>query len=395
MTEIKDVLNKIDLLFDEYMSFFKTLITHETYSLDKESIDSFVDIISSFLKKRGCECKTIPFKEAGNGLLVTLNKNSLLPSVTLCGHMDTVFPKGTFSTLYRIEGDKVFGPGVLDMKGGLLIGILSLGALFECGYKEKEIRFIFVPDEERSEGLSKKEGKDFIINSSQGSIAALTLEGSDDEENVITVGRKGSIRYKVRVQGVASHAGSAYERGRSAIKEASHKILDIESKSDINRITYNCGLISGGTSPNTVPEFCEFYLYNRYWNNEQYKELREHVEGILSKKYIDGTNTTFEVIGERYPMEAKKENIALAKEIDKISKRYGFGEIKYQKKNSGSDASYTSAAGVPSVCSLGPVGKGAHSRDEFCYISSIRRRAKLVSSIIVDLNPNFLEEINE
>lgn len=389
MVNINSVFKNIDELYPSYLALFEKMIRHETYSLDKEDIDSFGVFLSDYALSKGYHTTIIPFIEAGNGLLITMNEEAKLPPIVFCGHMDTVHPKGSFECVFHIENGKAYGPGTMDMKGGLLVGLLIMEALKKSGYTERPIKFIFVPDEERSEGLSGIKGKEFIKENAKGSAAAFTLEGSDDAENMITVGRKGSIRYRVRVQGVAAHAGAAYAKGRSAIKEASHKILDIEEASDPENITYNCGLIKGGTSPNTVPEFCEFYLYNRYWTAEQYKKLRDHVESILNKQYISDTLTKYEVIGERYPMEPSKRNISLAEEINKASLKYGFGEMKYQSKSSGSDASYTSLAGAPSVCSMGPVGGNAHMRNEFCYLDSIKKRAKLISATIVELPTSF------
>ncbi len=389
MTDRERLFDIVDGLYDQYMELYRKIVTHETYSTDKEAIDSLVAFLCVVADHKGYEHKVVPFERAGNGLLLTLNPDAKLPGIALCGHMDTVHPKGSFKEpVFRIEGNKVFGPGVFDMKGGLIIGLLVMETLSKYGFKDRPVKFIFVPDEERSEGLSGEPGKKFIIDSAKGCAAALTLEGGTDPKGV-TVGRKGSIRYHVTVQGVAAHAGSSYAKGRSAIKEASHKILDIEAPSIPDQITYNCGMITGGTSPNTVPEFCEFMLYNRYWTEDQYKELRAHVEGILAKQFIPDTKTTFEVIGERYPMEASEKNIALAEELSRVSQECGFGPLEAQRKNSGSDACYTAMAGVPSVCSIGPIGENAHMLSEFSYADSISKRAKLISAFIAGLRADF------
>ena len=372
----------------EYEVFLEKLVTIESYTPDKSGVDAVGECICSFAEGKGFHVKTVPFEKAGNGLLITWNEEAELPPVAFTGHLDTVFPVGTFEKpVFRKENGRFYGPGVCDMKGGLVVGLLVMDALKEAGYKARPLRFIMIGDEELSEGLSGEAGKSFICDSARGCAAAITLEGGDGKR--VTVGRKGSIRYKVRVTGRASHAGASYAKGISAIKEAAQKILEIEKPSDQEQITYNCGLISGGTSPNTVPENAEFTLYNRYWRMDQRQEIKDHVEGIVAKSFIPGTHSTFEIIGERLPMEATPDNYALAEHINRTCQKYSFGERVPFLKSSGSDASYTTMAGTPSVCSMGPGGGRAHSKEEYLEADTIISSAKVLAATIVELPENF------
>ena len=121
----------------------------------------------------------------------------------------------------------------------------------------------------------------------------------------------------------------------------------------------------------------------------QRQEIRDHVEGIIAKSYIPGTKSTFEIVGERYPMDATEGNYALAAHIDTVSRKYGFGAMVPQKKSSGSDASYTTMAGVPSVCSMGPIGGRIHSAEEWMEADSLVTRAKLLAAVVTELPENF------
>ncbi|MBO4392812.1 MAG: M20/M25/M40 family metallo-hydrolase [Spirochaetales bacterium] len=386
--DIYGLFRKIDELEAEFLTFFKDIVTRETYATDKEAMDEQALFIKAFCEKLGFCVEVKHFPVSGDGLLLTAKGNGKLPPVAFTGHMDTVFPKGSWQgPLWREEGNLVFGPGVVDMKGGLVTGLLAMKALKDCGFSDRDIRFIFIPDEERSEGLSGEPGKDFIRDNSRGCAAAFTLEGG--RLGYVTVARKGSIRYHVTVQGKAAHAGAAYAKGRSAIKEAAHKILDIESESDPEQITYNCGMIKGGTSPNTVPEFCEFMLYNRYWTAEQRLQIKSHVEGIIGKSYIPDTTSTFEVIGERPPMEWSESNMALFNLYNETSVKYGFGESVPCKVAGGSDATYTAQAGVPSLCSVGISGGNAHQLSEWADISSIKIQAKKIAAAIAEMPADF------
>jgi glutamate carboxypeptidase len=372
---------------EAHKQLLRDIVCIESYTPDKAGVDAVGDCLKAFAEKEGFHVTKVPFEKAGDGVLITWNEDAKLPPVVFTGHMDTVHPKGTFETLWREEDGNFYGPGVGDMKGGLAIGMLIMCALKDAGYRDRPIKFILIGDEELSEGLSGEPGKDFIRDNARGAAAAITLEPGGGTK--VTVGRKGSIRYKVYVTGKASHAGSAYSKGISAIKEASHKILAIEAPSDQEQITYNCGMIKGGTSPNTVPEKVEFTLYNRYWKMEQRQEIRDHVEGIIAKSYIPGTVSTFDVVGERWPMEATEDNYALAAHIGAVSEKYGFGEREPVLTSSGSDASYTTMAGAPSVCSVGPVAGGIHATTEFMRADSLVTSAKVLAAAIAELPAEF------
>lgn len=387
--EIERLFACVDARTEEHKQLLKDIICMESYTPDKEAVDKVGKYLKVFAEEQGFRVKEQPFEKAGNGLLITMNEDAHGVPVAFTGHLDTVFPVGTFKEpLFREEDGKYYGPGVTDMKGGLVVGLLAMCALKDAGWKERPIKFIMIGDEELSEGLSGEAGKDFIRENARGCAAAITLEGAT-EEGAITVGRKGSIRYKVYVSGRVSHAGEKYSEGISAIKEAGRKIWDIELPSDQEQITYNCGMITGGTSPNTVPGEAMFTLYNRYWQMSQREEIRDHVEGIIAKSYIPGTKSTFEIVGERYPMDATEDNYALAAHIDSVSQKYGFGKLEAKRKSSGSDASYTTMAGVPSVCSMGPIGGRIHSVEEWMYAASLASRAKLIAATVVELPESF------
>ncbi len=381
---MNSLFNYIDNRSNDFIKLLEDLVSINSYTPDKSDVDKVGDRIKAFSENEGFQVSVTPFEKAGDGLLITLNRDAELAPIVFTGHMDTVFPKGTFSApLFRKENGKCFGPGVVDMKGGLVTGLLAMSAIRDSGWDKRPVKFIMIGDEELSEGLSGDAGKDFIRNNARGSAAAITLEGCTDKHTV-TVGRKGSIRYKVYVKGHAAHAGSAYSEGISAIKEAAQKILAIEAPSDQAQITYNCGMINGGTAPNTVPGEAMFTLYNRYWEIAQRNEIRKHVEGIISHSYIPGTSSSFDIVGERLPMEAAPENYSLACYISSISQKYGFGPMTPVKRPGGSDASYTAMAGAPSVCSMGVIGGRAHSTDEYIYADSIAERAKLLTAVITE-----------
>ena len=384
---IQKIFDCIDARAEEYKEFLKEIVCIESGSYDKEGVDAVCEHIRAHAEQCCFQTQVVPFEKSGNGLLVTMNADASLPPVTFTGHMDTVFPKGTFPTLWREENGILYGPGVADMKGGLAMGLLVMRALQDAGWHDRPVKFVFVPDEEVSEALSGDAGKAFIMDNARGSAAAITLEAGSNKR--VTVGRKGSIRYKVTVTGRAAHAGNNYAQGISAVKEAALKVLEIEKASDPAEITYNCGIFRGGSSANTVPGETEFTLYNRYWRMEQRQEIRDHVEGIIAKSFIPGTVSTFDITGERLPMDATEDNYALAAHVKSVGEKYGFGPLEPFQKSGGSDASYTTMAGVPSICSMGPGGFRVHSAEEYMPAETLVSRAKLLAAVVAELPAEF------
>ena len=178
----------------EYLDFLKGMIELDSYTPDKADVDAVGDYIRTFAEAHGFDVKVVPFERAGNGLLITCNQDAPMLPVTFTGHLDTVHPRGTFEEpLFREADGKFFGPGVQDMKGGIVVGMLAMQALLDAGYRDRPLKLVLIGDEELSEGLSGEPGKDFIRDNAHGSAAAITLEGTGDEAR-ITVGRKGSIR---------------------------------------------------------------------------------------------------------------------------------------------------------------------------------------------------------
>ncbi len=375
----------IKALYPKYLELLKELVEQESKTEDKEALDRVADIIESFSKKEGYSVERIPFKKAGDCLLITLNPYAILPHILFTGHMDTVHPRGSFGEKpFTVAGDRAMGPGITDMKGGIVIALMVMEALKKAGYDKRPVKLFLISDEELSEGLTGDEGRSLIIKNAEGAAAAFTMEG--DTEDSVVIGRKGSIRYRVEVTGKAAHAGKEYGKGISAIKEACLKILEIEKESDPDNITYNCGIIEGGTSVNVVPEKCVFHLYNRYWKIKDLEYLRERVERIINTSFIPGTKAAFQVIGTRPPMEPTEANRKLFDHINKVSGKIGMGKRRQAMEACGSDAAYTVLGGAPSVCNMGIRGGKIHSTEEYAYPLSMMEKGELITYAILEMD---------
>ena len=210
---------------EEYKQFLKDIVAIESYTQDKEGVDKVVDFIAAFAGSHGFNTRVQPFPRAGNGLVVTINEDAQLPPVAFLGHTDTVHKKGVFGyPAVREDGDKIYGPGITDMKGGIAVAMLAMQALSDAGYDKRPVKLILTSDEEVSESLSGKEGIDFICREAQGCAAAINCEGTPNK-GYVTVGRRGSVRLHVEITGRAAHAGMAYADGISAIKKLPIRLL--------------------------------------------------------------------------------------------------------------------------------------------------------------------------
>ena len=350
---MKKLFEIIDQAAPEIKKLWIRMAGIETPSADKAAVDQLVEVLSSFAGRTGFRTTVYPFPSSGNGLVITYETDSAAQPVTLMAHMDTVHKKGAFgSSPVTEEDDFLKGPGVYDCKGGIAVALLTMISLKAAGYRKRSVKLVLSPDEEVSALYSGEPGKNYLQDTIRGSVMAINCESGSPEGNIVT-GRKGVLRLQVDVKGKAAHAGSDYARGISAIKEAAHKIIHIEAESDPQNTTYNCGIISGGTIANSVPENCSFVVDVRYSDMESMKMAEDHIRHVAETSYISGTVSTVKVISRRIPMEETKENLALFAHIRDISKKYGLGDLQHCIAGGGSDSCYSVSVGVPSLCAMG------------------------------------------
>ncbi len=210
------------------LAFWEELVNMESGSRDKENVDKAAERVEKELRNIGAETEILRFEKAGNSVAAVLGKDRRGAPVALMGHYDTVFPSGTVAKRpFRIEDGKAFGPGVLDMKGGVALLIYAAKALEEAGYRERPIRFIIAGDEETAHCNSDMAGKN-LRERSKGPYCRLQLRNCDPPPTKLS-GRKGVIQCEMAEGICCPRAGSEPQKGRSAIPELPHKIVDIQS----------------------------------------------------------------------------------------------------------------------------------------------------------------------
>jgi glutamate carboxypeptidase len=277
----------------------------------------------------------------------------------LIGHHDTVFPAGSFSG-FREDGALLRGPGVLDMKGGLVVCLYAIGALAEAGLLERvPLKLISVSDEE----VGSPEGKSLVEHAARGAAAALVFESGRPGDLVITR-RKGTGGLTVTARGKAAHAGNLHHEGYNAIWALARFIDAAQKLTDYARgVTVNVGRVTGGIGKNTVPDHAEALVDFRFITGEDGEATLQALRSLASE--IPGTTLEFSGGIGRVPLVRSDASAALAAEIGVCLRESGLGEGEEKLLGGGSDANTAAAVGVPAVDGLGPRGKGYHTIDEY------------------------------
>ena len=383
----------VDAHKDEMLSLWKELVSTESGNSDKEGVDRVCEILRKELEVSGAETAVVPMEKRGNFLraefypgnmkMTEAEKQPAAP-VLLIGHMDTVFARGTLEkNPFHIEGGKAYGPGILDMKAGLVMAVFILRALRDCGYEKRPIRVVFAGDEEN--GHRESTAGEEIRKACAGCLAAFNFETGFLDDGLV-IGRKGSCQVTVDVEGVASHAGNDPERGRSAILEMSHKVIEIQKLNDYeNGLFVNVGLISGGTVVNAVPGSCQIKIDIRYQDKTRLEDTLTQIRRIAATSHVPDTKAEVTASRPSEVMAASEENQKLFEHVKKAAGRIGYGEVKTKTVGGWSDSCLAAACGVPVVCAMGVKGANNHSMEEYAVVDTLFARTKLALASIITL----------
>lgn len=318
--------------------------------------------------------------EVGPCITFTNQSQSDGYDVLLLGHMDTVFPAGTADARpFRIEGDKAYGPGVVDMKASLLFAYYAAEDLQKRGrLTEASVCISFNSDEEISSVYSRKHIEDLAKKSKY----ALVLEPARKGGEMVNQ-RRGVARYTLRADGVAAHAGVNPQDGSSAIHELSHWVLALHAKNDFARnVSINVGVITGGTTPNTVAESATAEVDVRFTDPKDAALLEEYMEKLAANPITPGgAHVTVTGGVRRPPMNPTPEILALCEAITALAKDSKV-DFDWIATGGGSDASFTAAFGVPTVDGMGPVGAYAHTAQEYVELDTMLPRLKTLTATI-------------
>lgn len=382
------MIDIIEKHFEGVYELYKKIVLISSESYDKKGVDEVCSVIAEFALNNKFDVEILKNKNAGNELVLSYNADSKGPVTVFLAHMDTVHKKDSFKKMFVQDGNIVYGPGVHDCKGGIALALLTCMSLKTYGYAN-QLRIVLVCDEEISMALSKEKGIQFIKDNVKDASYVFTCESGIKDK--LIVGRKGSARYKVTVHGVAAHSGANYDKGVSAIKAACYMIPEIERISNSEGMTFNCGMINGGKSPNIVPDLCEFIVDTRYLDMAQMEESEKYVFSVVNSNLPEGITTEIEVISKRAPMEATEANYKLFERVREISKKLGYEDFTPFVSGGASDAAFSSEMGIPTLCGTGIVGKNQHASEEMADLSSLKQRSHLIAETVLSLSEEGLE----
>jgi glutamate carboxypeptidase len=305
------------------------------------------------------------------------------PRVLIVGHTDTVFEAGAAAERpFAISGDRATGPGVSDMKGGLLTGFFALDVLGEAGFDGfSSITYVCNPDEE----IGSPWSREAILEEAGRADVAFVLEGARENGDIVSA-RKGVSDYTIEILGRAAHAGVEPERGRSAILEAAHKIVALhELNGRWPDVTVNAGVVRGGTRSNVIAERCLIEVDVRSPEESTFSEVQAAVESIAETHTVPDVQVRVAGGAWHRPMEKGEGTARLADIAIAVARRLGF-ELRDASTGGASDANTTSAAGVPTLDGLGPVGGDDHGPKEWIDLTSVVPRIALLAGILSSLD---------
>jgi glutamate carboxypeptidase len=364
-----------------FLAELETLVNIDCGSYTAAGVNRVADVVEGSLRELGASVERHAHEPAPDGVrlgdVVIGRLAGEGPRCLLIGHMDTVFDEGTVAQRpYRSEAGRAFGPGVTDMKAGLLAGIHALAALREAG-STPAVTFVANPDEEIGSPFSTP----FIRDLAADHDVTLVLECARANGDIVSA-RKGIADYHITFTGRAAHAGVEPEKGRSAILEAAHQVIALQALNGRwPTVTVNAGVIRGGTRPNVVAAACELSVDLRAATADEFAAAAAEVERLVGAPHVDGVSASMRRTAGHPPMERTAASARLVQLAVGIAADLGF-ELRDAATGGASDANTTAALGVPTLDGLGPIGGDDHSVDEWLDLDSVVPRTTLLAALI-------------
>jgi glutamate carboxypeptidase len=381
MPETAALRRIVDARLPRFLAELEQLVNIDCGSYTPAGVNRVADVVAASLHELGAEVQRVPHEPERDGRqlgdLVIGRLPGDGPRLLLIGHMDTVFDPGTAATRpFRSEGERAFGPGVTDMKAGLLAGLHAIAALQEAG-ERPAITFVANPDEEIGSPFSTP----FIRTLAPEHDVALVLECARANGDIVSA-RKGIADYHLSLVGRAAHAGVEPEKGRSAVLEAAHQVLALHALNGRwPSVTVNAGVIQGGTRPNVVAERCDLQVDLRASTVDAFDAAAAELERLAASPTVDGVRVEIRRMAGHPPMERTDASARLVALATAIAGELGFG-LADAATGGASDANTTAALGVPTLDGLGPVGGDDHSVDEWLDLASVAPRTTLLAALI-------------
>ena len=370
----------------DMIALLETLVNTDGGSYDKEGVDKVATHLRTFLEERGIPCESVASERFGDALRATVSGGAMggagaNSTILLMGHRDTVFPKGEPTRRpFKIENGRAYGPGVADMKAGLVMNAFVLAAFKELGGAPAPLVGLFTGDEEIGSPFSRE-----VIESEARRARAVFNSEPGRPGNGVVTGRKGGVFMKMEITGKAAHSGGNFKEGISAIEELARKTTALHALTDFDKgTTVNVGLVSGGQTVNTVAPWAKGEIDLRFVTPADREAAMGAIREIIRTNYVPGTAATLQIAGEFLPLVETAPAKALYDHYAACAQDVGT-PIHGEFAGGCADSGFAAEAGATTICAVGPVGGKAHSPEEYLEVDSIVPRAQTLALAITRL----------
>ena len=379
-SEPKTLLDWLVPQLPNMLRTLETFVCTESPSTEKAAADVCARVIAAEWSKRGVPVELLEQKNRGAHLRISYVPAKAKPrsQLLVLGHYDTVYASGTLAKMpFRTAAGRVYGPGAFDMKAGIVQALFALDAIQQVGAAlTKKIVFLWTSDEEIGSESSRK----LLEAEAKRGDAVFVLEPALGTKGLLKTARKGVGEAEIIVQGRASHAGLAPEKGVNAIHELALQIARVEEWNDLPRgVSVNVGQVAGGTRPNVIPDHARAVLDLRALRVADMRKTEKQLRGL--RPLLPGAKLTVRGGFNRAPLE-REQSSQLFQRATVLAKRMGL-TIGEATAGGGSDGNLTAALGIPTLDGLGAVGDGAHSPAEYIVARAMPQRAALLASLLL------------
>jgi len=377
-TNVREVLRYAESQREKMIADIRELVELESPSSDKQAVDRCGQFIQEYFAALGGRVKRHRQRSAGDQLQIDFAGFRGRAPILLLGHFDTVWDVGTLASMpFRQDKGRLWGPGVFDMKSGIVIAAHAIAALRELnGRLPRPITVLLNPDEE----VGSETSRELTEELARKSAAVLVLEPAQGLDGKAKTARKGVGDFTVKVRGAAAHSGLDFEKGQNAVVELARQIDRIAGFTDLSRaLTVSVNIVRGGTKGNVVPAEASADIDVRIGKLKDGAAIDKKFRALrpLNRK------CKLEVTGgiNRPPLERTKA-VALLYELARDIYAELGSELGEAAVGGGSDGNFTGALGIPTLDGLGAVGEGAHANNESVLISELPKRVALVAGMI-------------
>jgi glutamate carboxypeptidase len=375
---MSDLLTYFQSQQQPMVDFLTTLINFETFTTEKAYVDKMGAFMEAEFKRLGAAVTRFPQEQVGDFLLAKWNENVPGKPILFLIHIDTVWPIGTLAErppTIDAEG-RIFGPGAVDMKGGITVALWALRGLVERGeLPQRPIWILMTSDEEVGSIYSEP-----VIHEIAAQAGLVLVMEPATKEEALKTWRKGVGTYHIAIEGRASHAGNAPEQGINSIVELAQQTLKLNAMNDLkNGTSVSVTVVHGGSTSNVIPAKANAEVDVRTLTAQAWDEVKEQIMSLTP--FLPGAKLSISAHHARGPMEHNAQMMRSFAQCKAIGERYGL-TIREDGSGGGSDGNFTAHMGIPTLDGMGPQGDGLHALHEHVVIASLPRRATLVAALL-------------